>query len=389
MASLAISRKTGKAKAWGRGPARGAGPAGPGLGKDMDTPIRQRDRSLIRGLLEALPAAILIIGEDDRVVAANAAALALLPSLRMDELLARGLRSPDVLDSVSRVRASGRSERVIWLEKVPVERSFEVSIAPFGGDGFEPLLILSLHDLTEARRLERMRVDFVANASHELRTPLASVLGFVETLQGPARDDAIARTKFLAIMREQAQRMSRLVDDLLSLSRIEQHLHVRPSTPVDLVGILRHIVDTLSPMADDRRVKLSIAAPNSPVVVAGDRDELLRVAENLIENAIKYGAADAATQNRTVDIAITVQGLQAVLSVRDYGAGIAHEHLPRLTERFYRVDAGESRAKGGTGLGLAIVKHIIARHRGRLTIESKLGEGANFSVFLPLFEARA
>ncbi|MHB8886402.1 MAG: ATP-binding protein [Methylovirgula sp.] len=355
----------------------------------MDTPIRQRDRSLIRGLLEALPAAILIIGEDDRVIAANAAALALLPSLRMDELLARGLRSPDVLDSVSRVRASGRSERVIWLEKVPVERSFEVSIAPFGGDGFEPLLILSLHDLTEARRLERMRVDFVANASHELRTPLASVLGFVETLQGPARDDAIARTKFLAIMREQAQRMSRLVDDLLSLSRIEQHLHVRPSTPVDLVGILRHIVDTLSPMAIDRQVKLNIAAPNSPVVVAGDRDELLRVAENLIENAIKYGAADAATQNRTVDIAITVQGLQAVLSVRDYGAGIALEHLPRLTERFYRVDAGESRAKGGTGLGLAIVKHIVARHRGRLNIDSKLGEGANFSVFLPLFEARA
>lgn len=353
----------------------------------MDEHIRQRDRSLIRGLLEALPAAILIIGDDDRVIAANAAALGFLPSLRKDELLARGLRSPDVLDSVARVRTSGRGERVIWLEKVPVERSFEVSIAPFGGDDFEPALILSLHDLTEARRLERMRVDFVANASHELRTPLASVLGFVETLQGPARDDAVARTKFLVIMREQAQRMSRLVDDLLSLSRIEQHLHVRPSTPVDLVGILRHMIDTLSPMADDRQIELNLIAPVA-AIVAGDRDELLRVAENLIENAIKYGAADAATQNKSVDIVIAIQGLQAVLSVRDHGPGIALEHLPRLTERFYRVDAGESRAKGGTGLGLAIVKHIVARHRGRLNIDSKPGEGANFSVFLPLFEAR-
>ncbi len=365
----------------------GRGPARLGLAMHISEDIRQRDFSLIRELLEALPEATLVIGEDDRVIATNAAARALLPSLRRDELLARSLRSPDVLDSVARVRAAGRGERVIWLEKVPVERSFEVSIAPFGGDAFEPALILSLHDLTEARRLERMRVDFVANASHELRTPLASLLGFVETLQGPARDDAAARTKFLIIMREQAQRMSRLVDDLLSLSRIEQHLHVRPDTPVDLVGILRHIADTLSPMAHDKQVELKITAPPE-AVVAGDRDELLRVAENLIENAIKYGAADVATQNKAVDIFIAIQGQQAVLTVRDYGPGIALEHLPRLTERFYRVDAGESRAKGGTGLGLAIVKHIVARHRGRLNIESKLGEGASFSVFLPLFGAQ-
>ena len=229
-----------------------------------------------------------------------------------------------------------------------------------------------------------MRVDFVANASHELRTPLASLLGFVETLQGPAREDEAARRKFLSIMREQAQRMSRLVDDLLSLSRIEQHLHVRPDTPVDLVGILRHIIDTLSPMAYDKNVTLKIEAPAS-VIVAGDRDELLRVAENLIENAIKYGAADAMTAKKDVDIVIRANGAQAYLSVRDYGPGIALEHLPRLTERFYRVDAGQSRAKGGTGLGLAIVKHIVARHGGRLNIESKPGEGATFSVALPLF----
>jgi two-component system phosphate regulon sensor histidine kinase PhoR len=329
----------------------------------------------------------MVIGDDDRVIAANAAARALLPNMRADELLARSLRTPDVLDSVARVRATRRSERVVWHEKVPVERSFEVSIAPFGGDGFEPALILSLRDLTEARRLERMRVDFVANASHELRTPLASLLGFVETLQGPAREDSGARTKFLAIMREQAQRMSRLVDDLLSLSRIEQHLHVHPDTPVDLVGILRHIVDTLSPVADDRQVNLNVVAP-AEAIVAGDRDELLRVAENLIENAIKYGVADAAAEKRTVDILMVLQASNVVLTVRDYGPGIAPEHLPRLTERFYRVDAGDSRAKGGTGLGLAIVKHIVARHRGRLTIESRLGDGATFGVILPLYGVR-
>ncbi|MGO9007839.1 MAG: ATP-binding protein [Beijerinckiaceae bacterium] len=352
----------------------------------MDRETTLRDRLLIRKLIEALPEAVLIIGTDDRVFAANAAAKTLLPSLRTEGLLARSLRSPDVLDTVGRVRASGEAERVIWVERFPIERLFEVSIAPIDGDEFEPALILSLHDLSEARRLERMRVDFVANASHELRTPLASLLGFVETLQGPAREDANARDKFLVIMREQAQRMSRLVDDLLSLSRIEQHLHVRPDTPVDLVGILRHIVDTFTPVAEDAEVELQIDAPSSSVVVPGDRDELLRVAENLIENAIKYGAGDPASTRRAVDISLTLQGQQAVLVVRDYGPGIAPEHIPRLTERFYRVDAGQSRAKGGTGLGLAIVKHILARHRGRLNISSTLGEGAAFTAILPVYE---
>jgi two-component system, OmpR family, phosphate regulon sensor histidine kinase PhoR len=351
----------------------------------MDDDSKRRDRSLIRGLIEALPEAVLVIDRNDRIIAANAAAYAILPGLLPEGLLARSLRSPDVLDAVERVRATQGVERVIWAEKVPVERLFEVNIAPFGGDEFEMALILSLRDLSAARRLERMRVDFVANASHELRTPLASLLGFIETLQGPAREDDGARRKFLAIMREQAQRMSRLVDDLLSLSRIEQHLHVRPDTPVDLVVLLRHIADTLTPMADEQDVTLRIEAPQS-VVVAGDRDELLRVVENLIENAIKYGAADAVAAKKDVDITIIANGTQAQLSIRDYGPGIAPEHLPRLTERFYRIDIGQSRAKGGTGLGLAIVKHIVARHGGRLNIESKLGEGATFSVALPLFE---
>jgi two-component system phosphate regulon sensor histidine kinase PhoR len=243
-----------------------------------------------------------------------------------------------------------------------------------------------LHDLTETRRVERMRVDFVANASHELRTPLASLLGFIETLQGPARDDVEARIRFLAIMREQAQRMTRLVDDLLSLSRIEQHLHLPPRTKVDLVAILGHIADTLGPLAQDNDVALEVQAPPQ-VLVMGDRDELLRVVENLVENAIKYGACERNEESLgTVEIGLAVKDRQCFLSVRDHGPGIAAEHIPRLTERFYRVDAGKSRAKGGTGLGLAIVKHIVARHRGRLGIESTPGNGSTFTVILPLAE---
>src|SRR5437588_617612 len=242
------------------------------------------------------------------------------------------------------------------------------------------MVLLTLRDLSEIRRVERMRVDFVANVSHELRTPLTSVLGFVETLQGPARNDPVARDRFLTIMGEQARRMSRLVDDLRSLSRIEQSSHLQPITIVDLSSVAGHVVDTLAPMADENETQVVLRA-EEPVLVRGDRDELVRVAENLIENAIKYGASD-----KPVEVTVTPRGRDGVLIVRDRGPGIAREHLPRLTERFYRVDAGESRAKGGTGLGLAIVKHILARHRGRLTIDSGHGQGATFSAILPLQE---
>ncbi|HML07469.1 MAG TPA: ATP-binding protein [Xanthobacteraceae bacterium] len=345
--------------------------------------VKQRDRSLVRGLLEALPEATLVIGEDDRVVAANAVARSLLPSLRRDELLARSLRSPDVLDSVARVRASGRSERVVWLEKVPVERSFEVSIAPFGDEGFDPAVILSLRDLTEARRLERMRVDFVANASHELRTPLAALSGFIETLQGTAREDSKARERFLIIMQEQARRMARLIDDLLSLSRIELNAHRRPDTPVDLAPIVHQVVDGLQTLARDRGVTVQVEAAGA-LTVPGDRDELVRVVENLLENALKYGAAGKRVDITLAQDVSSAGEPEALVGVRDYGPGIAPEHLPRLTERFYRVDVSESRAQGGTGLGLALVKHILNRHRGRLSIESRPGAGATFVVHLPV-----
>ena len=345
----------------------------------------ENDLRVVAALLAAIPAIVIVIDVSDRVVAFNEHASALLPALTVGAPLARHLRSPDVLDAVAEARTTGEPARATWLERAPVERYFEVRAAPVAGLVNGPLVIAHLTELSETRRFERMRVDFVANASHELRTPLASLLGFIETLQGSARNDLQAQTRFLGIMRDQAQRMSRLVDDLLSLSRVEQHLHLRPKDPVDLSSILRHIADTLTPLASDSGVMLEIVA-SEPVAVAGDRDELLRLIENLLENAIKYGASDAADKRVLVDVSKVKD--EAILSVRDYGPGIAPEHLPRLTERFYRVDAGQSRAKGGTGLGLALVKHVAARHRGRLRIESAPGKGSTFFVHLPLLASK-
>jgi len=203
-------------------------------------------------------------------------------------------------------------------------------------------------------------------------------------LQGPARDDPAARERFLKIMQAQANRMARLIDDLLSLSRIELNAHLRPDKQADLVAILRQVADGLQTLARDRAVDVRLSMPASPLLVPGDRDELLRVFENLVENALKYGASGKRIEVTLASGAAAGGSHEARIAVRDYGPGIAPEHLPRLTERFYRVDVGESRAQGGTGLGLALVKHILNRHGGRLTIESVLGQGATFTAHLPL-----
>ena len=345
-----------------------------------DQTFETQNANMLAVIIAAMPDPVIVVNADDRVMVANAPARALFPSLRRDALLAMVIRSPVVLDAVATVRANAIAETVSWLERVPHQRLFDVHVAPLGCVDPSRPIILTLKDLTEARRVERMRVDFVANASHELRTPLASLLGFIETLQGPARDDPHARVKFLEIMREQARRMARLVDDLLSLSRIEQSEHLRPETPVDLAAIVRHVADTFGPAAREAEISVEIDAP-IPVMVRGDRDELIRVAENLIENALKYGADGA---DKRVEIRVAAADQDALLNVRDHGPGIPAEHLPRLTERFYRIDAGQSRARGGTGLGLAIVKHIVVRHRGRLRIESLPGDGSSFSVTIPL-----
>jgi two-component system phosphate regulon sensor histidine kinase PhoR len=339
---------------------------------------------LVGSLIEAMPEPVLVVSDSVRLLAANGPARALFPQLRLQAPLASSLRAVDLHDAIGRVRSSGVAEDISWLDRVPVERLFQIHVGAFDA-GNARFVALTLHDATESRRLEQMRVDFVANASHELRTPLASLLGFIETLQGPARADPAARERFLAIMLEQARRMARLVDDLLSLSRIEQTLHLRPRAAVDLSTVARHVRDALTPLAQDKRVTLEFEG--QPVVVRGDRDELLRVAENFIENAIKYSAPDAGQAPRKVWISVGSREKQGLLTVRDEGPGIAPENIPRLTERFYRVDVGQSRAKGGTGLGLALVKHIMARHRGRLVIQSEPGQGATFIAQVPLHEA--
>ena len=335
-------------------------------------------------MLAAMPEAAMIVGADGRVAAANAPALQILPGVRLNDPVVLWLRAPIVLDAQRRVVAGGEAETVLWSERVPVERLFEVRVAPLSRPGGTAIAtLMTLRDLTEQRKVERMRVDFIANASHELRTPLASMLGFVETLQGPARDDAKARERFLGIMRDQGRRMARLVDDLLSLSRIEQKQHLRPEAAVDLALVARGVADALGPLALEMGVELNVECADA-VVVTGDRDELVRVAENLVENAIKYGAGNRPGTRERVEITVTKTERDGAFSVRDFGPGIAPEHLPRLTERFYRVDAGQSRTKNGTGLGLAIVKHILARHRGRLAIASRPNEGSVFTATAPL-----
>jgi two-component system, OmpR family, phosphate regulon sensor histidine kinase PhoR len=337
-------------------------------------------------LIGAMPEPAIIVDRDGRAVAANAPARDLLPALRLGESLVLALRSPDVHDAIRQVAATGEAETTLWSERVPIERLFEVCVAPLSTDSGETVAtLLTVRDLTESRRVERMRADFIANASHELRTPLASLLGFIETLQGSAHNDERAREKFLAIMREQGRRMARLIDDLLSLSRIEQKQHVRPEAAVDLGQAARHVADTLAPLAKDWGVELKLDI-DGPVIVTGDRDELVRVAENLIENAIKYGGRQGEGGGDRVEVSVTRTPKDGSLAVRDFGRGIAPEHIPRLTERFYRIDAGQSRAKNGTGLGLAIVKHILTRHRGRLTISSRPEQGATFTAIVPLHQ---
>lgn len=343
--------------------------------------------SVVQTIIDALPTPIVVLDSRLIVLGFNTAARALVPALRAAEPLSLALRIPEVLEATRRASATGQSQSVEFSERVPIDRWYKAQVTPASlqtsltRDG--RVLLLSLHDLTPLRRAEQMRADFVANASHELRTPLAALAGFVETMQGPARHDPAARERFLSIMRAQATRMARLIDDLLSLSRIELNTHLRPDTPVDLLSVVRQVADGLETLARDRGVTVAVSAPEQPVAVLGERDELIRVFENLIENALKYGAS-----GKRVDImlaSVSTAGMQeARVSVRDFGPGIAAEHLPRLTERFYRVDVSESRAQGGTGLGLALVKHILNRHGGRLIIDSRPGEGATFTARLPL-----
>jgi two-component system, OmpR family, phosphate regulon sensor histidine kinase PhoR len=345
------------------------------------------ETAAVSAIVAGMPDPAVLLDRAGRVIHLNAAAAQLAPALRKNELAQFALRSPEIITALREAIATTEARRATYLDHVPVDRWMELIITPvpvptlFGGT--DRCMLMTFHDQTPLRRVEEMRADFVANASHELRTPLAALSGFIDTLQGPAKDDAKARERFLGIMHTQATRMARLIDDLLSLSRVELSAHVRPDTLVDIVPIIRQVADGLESLARERQVVIDIDLPDTPVTIAGDREELLRVFENLIENALKYGASGGKVIV-SLTSAVSGEGVPEVrVTVRDFGPGIAPEHLPRLTERFYRVDVGDSRAQGGTGLGLSLVKHIVNRHRGRLLIESVPKNGATFTACFP------
>ena len=350
-------------------------------------------------ILDTLPDPLFLLDVRRRVISANAAARDLFEvGAAAPRLLGRDLasviRDPKVLEAADQALAQGKKTEAQFTLPAPVEHTFGALLVPLDNPARDgTALIAALHDQTERLKTDRMRADFVANASHELRTPLAAVLGFIETLQGPARDDEKARGQFLEIMLKQATRMTRLIDDLLSLSRIELREHTRPTEAVDMATALQTTVELLEPKAKEQRSRVSIHLPALPPAL-GDASELSQVFHNLISNGIKYGGEGGRVEI-TGDVsearppAMPGRGPCLRISVRDYGEGIPREHLPRLTERFYRIDTARSRSLGGTGLGLAIVKHIVSRHRGAMTIDSEIGKGSTFTIYLPVATAAA
>jgi two-component system phosphate regulon sensor histidine kinase PhoR len=344
--------------------------------------------------LEAMRDPLIVIDRGRRVRRANRAARDLLGPRIVGADVSLAIRSPTILEAVEEVEAGAEPRVLRYVVPGAVERHFEAYVsaarwpnAPEGGAAESaPVVMIHLRDQTELRRSERMRNDFIANVSHELRTPLSTLLGFIETIRGPARDDPSAQQRFLAIMDEQAHRMNRLVTDLLSLAKIELEEHTPPTQSVELDTVIGAVAATLELKAAKRKVKIRLDLPKTLPPVIGDEDQLVQVFQNLIDNAIKYGGEGGEirivreTEPAPSTLAVAPAERFLTVAVVDRGPGIPREHIPRLTERFYRA----SSAKGGTGLGLAIVKHIVNRHRGRFRIESEEGQGSRFIVSLPL-----
>lgn len=355
---------------------------------DRSPPRRWPDTGM-KLLLDGMEEPAFLTDADGTLRYQNAAAAAEFGPARIGDPLAFRLRVPEILDAVQRAGRGESLPPVRFVERgTGGERHFVVRCSPLRLPRPEPkrrpdFVLLRFRDESDAVRLDRMRSDFIANASHELRTPLASLTGFIETLLGPARRDEANRERFLTIMLEQARRMGRLIDDLMSLSRHEMKAHLRPTGAVDLAEILPAVADMLTPVAEARQSVITIGSGLTDAPITGDRDELMQVFTNLVENAVKYGREGGHVtlelEDETGDDGRP--GFRA--SVSDDGPGIPAEHLPRLTERFYRVDAARSREQRGTGLGLAIVKHIINRHQGRLVIRSEVGTGTTVNVWLP------
>jgi two-component system phosphate regulon sensor histidine kinase PhoR len=345
---------------------------------------------LARDVLERLPDPLMLTDATGRVMLVNRAMRGVIGvDVERRQPVSALVRTPSVLDAIRKTTETGETISIEFTLPVPIQRNYQATIARTGSTPAATILLL--HDLTAMKRAEQMRADFVANASHELRTPLAALSGFIETLRGHAKEDPEAREQFLAIMTIEAERMRRLIDDLLSLTRIEQNEHVPPSGEVSLEIVLREAVAALTPLASIDNITLEMSLTPSLPPAVGERDELIQIFQNLIHNAIKYGKSGGHVWvGLNLAPAPGGRGAEQMLaaSIRDDGEGIPAAAVPRLTERFYRVDVKRSREKGGTGLGLAIVKHIISRYQGRLTIDSKPGEGSTFTVFLPAARAK-
>ncbi|HLI66037.1 MAG TPA: ATP-binding protein [Caulobacteraceae bacterium] len=372
------------------------------------------DQPAFAALVDSLPDPVMVVSAHDaedasdrRIVYANLAARDLLRIQGAGGPLVSAIRHPEVLEAVDESLFGALDGEAAYETGGAQDRFWRVLTRPLApaADGAS-LALMVVRDETDSRRNERMRADFLANASHELRTPLASLTGYIETLRGHARDDAAARERFLGVMAGQAERMARLIDDLLSLSRIELNEHIAPEGRVDVALVTRDVADALAPLAAEHGVRLDmrLSDPGRAAVI-GDRDQILQVAQNLIDNALKFSpagqavaievAGDVSAEAATAPVRLGAARLSlltpdpvggerfVMLRVSDRGPGIAREHLPRLSERFYRVEGQKSGERLGTGLGLAIVKHIINRHRGGLVIESLEGEGSTFTAYLP------
>ncbi len=338
------------------------------------------ERHWAQAILSGIPLPIVLIGADDRIVAANAAGEAILGPGQIGRHHALALRQPALLAAIAAALSAGTGDEAPYVIPGPShEVSYRVTVSPVSF-GESRAALCAFEDITEHELIGRFRRDFVANVSHELRTPLTTLVGFIETLKGAAKDDPAARDRFLSIMEREAARMSRLVEDLLSLSKVEAQERQRPTSSVNVVELVNAAAASFRPAAIEAGLRLEILGTDAALRIPGDSDQLMQVLQNLIENAIKYGAAGSRV---TIALHAPIDDPMLRIDVIDEGDGIEPMHLPRLTERFYRVDDHRSREKGGTGLGLAIVKHIVSRHRGRFDIGSAPGKGARFSVFLP------
>jgi two-component system phosphate regulon sensor histidine kinase PhoR len=399
LAALAVRYRFSSARVWSEPIQRSVG---------AELAAREAELSslrLARGVAQALPEPLLIIDAEGVIELANPAAEEFLGAVGIEgRHVAAALRAPSVFEAAETVARKGESQTVDFTTTGGVERSCRAFVAPLDESG---RTLIFIRDLTSERRLEQMRADFIASASHELRTPLASLIGFIDTLRGPAKGDEDARERFLSIMQGQAERMQRLVADLMSLSRIELNEHVPPSATLDLAETARDVIDSIGPLLSQSGAIVDFESDGEgPFIILGDRDEMFQATQNLIDNAIKYGgepalvkvrvgrgaapslAADGEISHRTGDSAAQTAARRMIeaddlvyLQVRDFGPGIERADLPRITERFYRVNVERSRKSGGTGLGLAIVKHIVNRHKGGLQVETRLAAGTAFTCY--------